>query len=99
MTTRADRQARMTAAAASRTLPEAAPIGATAIPTKDIRVTLDLDPALYAALTQWANAAAVEAKLPRLQLAKALRAMIRVTLVDKGIAAVVIDQARRDREG
>jgi len=66
---------------------------------KPVRVTLDLDPVLYAGLTQWANAAATEAGLPRLPLARALRAMIRVTLADRGIAAVVIDQARRDSEG
>jgi hypothetical protein len=88
----------MTAATASRTEAAAAPIGSTAIRTKRVRVTLDLDQADYAALNRWIGTAAIEMNpdLPRLSLARTLRAMIRVTLADTGIAAVVIDQARRD---
>lgn len=69
-----------------------------AVRTKPVRITLDLDPALYKELTGWANEAAAKAELPRLSLARSLRAMIRVTLADHGIAAVVVDQARHDSE-
>jgi len=42
----------MTAAAASRTAPDAPPAGTTAIRTKPFRVTLDLAPDDYAALNR-----------------------------------------------
>jgi hypothetical protein len=86
----------MTGGAAKRTSTE--PRGKAAIRTKPIRVTLDLDQVMYADLTRWVNLAANQAGLPRLSLAKALRAMISATLLDKGIAAVVTDLVRRDGE-
>ena len=78
-TQREQRKAQMTAAAARRTEPEARPPGRTAIRSKPVRITLDLSPELYRQLTEWAAAAAVTLDVPRVPLADAVRAMIRVT--------------------
>lgn len=86
----------MAAAAARRTEPGAPPAGQTAIRTKPVRVTLDLSPELYRQLTQWTDSAAVELDVPRIALADAMRAMIRVTTENP---AEVLDRLRRDRTG
>jgi hypothetical protein len=99
-TQRTDRKARMTAAAAVRTAPDAPQAGATAIRTKPYRVTLDLAPADYAALNRWLASAAVEVDPDdprRVSLASALRAMIHAATLDKSIGLVVIDLLRRER--
>lgn len=99
-TQRTDRKARMTAAAAVRTAPDAPPAGSTAIRTKPFRVTLDLDPKDYAALNRWLASAAmgIDPDDPRrVSLASALRAMIHATTADSMVAAVVLDQLRRER--
>jgi hypothetical protein len=93
-TQREQRKAQMTAAAARRTEPGAPPAGRTAIRTKPVRITLDLSPELYRQLTQWTDAAAVELDVPRVALADAMRAMIRVTTENP---AEVLDRLRRDR--
>ena len=51
--------------------------------TKRIRVTLDLDPAHYAKFNRWLGSAAIAMNpdRPRLSLAKALRAKIRVRVL------------------
>jgi hypothetical protein len=85
----------MAAAAARRTEPGAPPAGRTAIRTKPVRITLDLSPEMYRQLTQWTDSAAVELDVPRVALADAMRAMIRVTTENP---AEVLDQLRRDRE-
>ena len=90
---REQRKAQM--AAARRAEPEARPAGRTAIRSKPVRITLDLSPELYRQLTQWADAAAVELDVPRVALADAVRAMIRVTTENPG---EVMDRLRRDRE-
>ena len=96
MTTRREqRKAQMAAAAARRTEPNAPPAGRTAIRSKPVRITLDLSPELYRQLTQWADSAAVELDVPRVALAEAMRAMIRVTTENP---AEVLDQLRRDRK-
>jgi hypothetical protein len=88
------RKAQMTAAATRRTRPGAAPAGTTAIRSKPVRITLDLSPELYRELTEWAHAAAIELGVPRLALAEAVRAMIRVTTERPG---AVLERLRRDR--
>jgi hypothetical protein len=92
---REQRKAQMAAAAARRSAPDAAPAGRTAIRSKPVRVTLDLSPELYRQLTQWADAAAVELDVPRVALADAMRAMIRVTAEHPD---PVLERLRRDRE-
>ncbi|HEY0719336.1 MAG TPA: hypothetical protein VGD68_17115 [Streptosporangiaceae bacterium] len=92
---REQRKAQMAAAAARRAEPDARPAGHTAIRSKPVRITLDLSPELYRQLTRWADDAAVELDVPRVALADAVRAMIRVAADDAG---PVLDQIRRDRE-
>jgi hypothetical protein len=95
MRPRDQRKAQMAAAAARRAEPDAGPAGRTAIRSKPVRITLDLSPELYRQLTRWADEAAVELDVPRVSLADAVRAMIRVAAHDPG---PVLDQLRRDRE-
>ncbi len=85
----------MAAAAARRAAPGAGPAGRTAIRSKPVRITVDLSPELYRQLTGWADAAAVTLGVPRVSLAEAMRAMIRVTADHP---AEVLDRLRRDRE-
>ena len=85
----------MAAAAARRTEPGARPAGQTAIRSKPVRITVDLSPELYRQLTQWADSAAVALDVPRVPLADAMRAMIRVTAENPD---EVLDRLRRDRE-
>ena len=67
----------------------------TAIRSKPVRITLDLSPELYRELTVWADSAAIELGVPRVSLADAVRAMIRVTTDHPD---QVLDRLRRDRE-
>jgi hypothetical protein len=92
---REQRKAQMTAAAARRTGTDARPPGRTAIRSKPVRITLDLSPELYRQLTEWAVSAAIDLGVPRVALADAMRAMIRVTAEspDK-----VLELLRRERE-
>jgi hypothetical protein len=92
---REQRKAQMAAAAARRTEPGAPPAGRTAIRSKPVRITLDLNPELYRQLTQWADAAAIELNVPRVALADAMRAMIRVTAENPD---EVLERLRRDRQ-
>jgi hypothetical protein len=94
-TQRQQRKAQMTAAAARRSTPDASPAGRTAIRSKPVRITLDLSPELYRQLTQWADSAAVTLDVPRVALADAMRAMIRVTTENPD---QVLERLRRDRE-
>ena len=89
------RKAQMAAAAARRAEPDARPAGRTAIRSKPVRITLDLSPELYRELTMWADSAAIELGVPRVSLADAVRAMIRVTTDHPD---QVLDRLRRDRE-
>ena len=93
-TQREQQKARMAAAAARRAAPDAGPAGRTAIRSKPVRITLDLSPELYRQLTEWAAAAAIELGVPRVALADAVRAMIRVTTENPG---EVLDRLRDDR--
>lgn len=96
MTTEQERRkAQMAAAALSRTEPRTRPPGRTAIRSKPVRITLDLSPELYRQLTGWAQSAAIELDVPRLALADAVRAMIKVAAESP---EQVIDRLRRDRE-
>ena len=92
---REQRKAQMTAAAARRTESNARPPGRTAIRSKPVRITLDLSPELYRQLTRWTDSAAVELDVPRIALADAMRAMIRVTTENPD---QVIERLRRERE-
>jgi hypothetical protein len=94
-TERERRKAQMAAAAARRTEPDAAPAGKTAIRSKPVRITLDLSPELYRELTRWAHSAAIELDVPRIALADAVRAMIRVTTESPD---GVLDRLRRERD-
>jgi hypothetical protein len=94
-TQREQRKAQMAAAATRRTKPDAPPAGRTAIRSKPVRITLDLSPELYRQLTQWAGSAAIALDVPRIALADAVRAMIRVTAENPG---EVLEQLRRDRQ-
>ena len=85
----------MAAAAARRSEPDARPAGRTAIRSKPVRITLDLSPELYREFTRWADSAAVELDVPRIALADAMRAMIRVTTENPD---EVLDRLRPDRE-
>jgi len=85
----------MAAAAARRSESDARPAGRTAIRSKPVRITLDLSPELYRELTRWADAAAAALDVPRVALADAMRAMIRVTTENP---VEVLEQLRRDRE-
>jgi hypothetical protein len=94
MTTQRERQkAQMAAAAGRRAQPDALPAGRTAIRSKKVRITLDLSPELYRQLTQWTDSAAVTIGVPRVSLADAVRAMIRVTTENP---AEVLDRLRRE---
>jgi hypothetical protein len=94
-TQREQRKAQMAAAAARRSEPAARPAGRTAIRSKPVRVTLDLSPELYRELTRWTDSAAVALDVPRIALADAMRAMIRVTAEN---GDEVLERLRRDRE-
>jgi hypothetical protein len=94
-TQREQRKAQMAAAATRRAEPDARPAGQTAIRSKPVRVTLDLSPELYRQLTQWAASAAVALDVPRIALADAVRAMIRVAAENPGD---VLERLRRDRQ-
>jgi hypothetical protein len=88
-------KSQMAAAAARRAEPGAPPAGRTAMRSKPVRITLDLSPELYRQLTQWAGSAAIALDVPRVALADAVRAMIRVTAENPG---EVLDRLRRDLE-
>jgi hypothetical protein len=94
-TQREQRKAQMAAAAARRSEPGARPPGTTAIRSKPVRITLDLNPELYRQLTGWADSAAIELDVPRVPLADAVRAMIRVTIDNPD---EVLERLRRDRQ-
>jgi hypothetical protein len=85
----------MAAAASRRSEPDARPAGRTAIRSKPVRITLDLSPELYRQLTRWADSAAVTLGVPRVALADAVRAMIRVTAEHPD---EVLDRLRSDRD-
>ena len=89
------RKAQYAAAAGRRAEPDAPPAGRTAIRSKPVRITLDLSPELYRELTVWADSAAVTLGVPRVSLADAVRAMIRVTTENPD---EVLDRLRRDRD-
>ena len=92
-TERERRKVQMAAAASRRAEPDAPSAGKTAIRSKPVRITLDLSPELYRQLTRWADAAAITLDVPRVALADAMRAMIRVTTENP---AEVIERLRRD---
>src|ERR1039457_6922340 len=95
---RGRRKAQMTAPASRRVEADAPLPGRTAIRSKPVRITLDLSPELYRQLTRWADSAAITLDVPRVALADAVRAMIRVTTESPDTTDEVIERLRRDRE-
>ncbi len=91
---RDQRKAQMAAAAGRRADAGAAPAGRTAIRSKPVRITLDLSPELYRQLTRLADSAAITLDVPRVALADAVRAMIRVTADSP---SEVLERLRQDR--
>jgi hypothetical protein len=91
---REQRKAQMAAAASRRAEPDARPAGRTAIRSKPVRITLDLSPELYRQLNAWADSAAISLGVPRVSLAEAVRAMIRVAADDP---EQVLDRLRHER--
>jgi hypothetical protein len=89
------RKAQMAAAAGRRAEPNARPAGQTAIRSKKVRITLDLTPELYRELTTWTDSAAIALGVPRVSLADAVRAMIRVAAQNPD---EVLDRLRRDQD-
>jgi sRNA-binding protein len=97
--TAAEKQrARMMAAATRRTEPDAAPAGKSAVRSKPVRITVDLDPEVYRVLTGWTSEAAEALDVPRLTLADAIRAMVRATAGNDKMTAIVVEAIRRERE-
>jgi hypothetical protein len=94
-TQREQQKARMAAAAGRRAAPDAGPAGRTAIRSDPVRITLDLSPELYRQLKTWVDSAAVALDVPRVSLADAVRAMIRVAADNPDD---VLDRLRRDRD-
>jgi hypothetical protein len=92
---REQRKAQMAAAAGRRSDPGAPAAGRTAIRSKPVRITLDLSPELYRQLTQWTDSAAITLGVPRVALADAVRAMIRVAAENPD---EVLGRLRRDRD-
>lgn len=90
---------RLMTAATRRTEPDAAAPGKSAIRSKPVRITVDLPPEAYRALAEWTTRAATELDTPKVTIADAIRAMVKVTALDNGISAVVVDMLRREKEG
>jgi len=64
---------------------------------KPARVTLNLPPQLFRDLSRWADDSAADLNVPRVGIQDAMRAMIAVTVADKGIGAEVREHIRRAR--
>ena len=94
-TERERRKAQMAAAATRRTEPGAARLARRRSGRSRSATTLDLSPELYRELTRWAHSAAIELDVPRIALADAVRAMIRVTTQSPD---EVLERLRRDRQ-
>ncbi len=92
---------RFAAAASARLEPGNAP-GQTAIRTKPVRITIDLDPAAYTALNHWIEhqAQRIGPTVPfrRLSQSAAVRAMIDAAVKDETVTLVVLNLPRRDLE-
>lgn len=98
--TAAEKQrARLMAAATRRTEPDAAPAGRTAVRSKPVRITIDLAPEQYRALTTWTTHAATELEIPRLTLADAVRAMAKLVATNDTVSGAVIATIRQDKDG
>ena len=61
------------------------------------RVTLNLPASMYRDIERWAMEAAGTLGVPRVGIQDAMRAMIRVAVLDKSIGVVAVDQLRRER--
>lgn len=61
----------------------------TPAPARPSRVTVDLDPALLEAFTDWTAKTARANNVRRLTMTDALRAMIRLTIEDSELSAAV----------
>jgi len=80
---------RMTVAGASRMNNDATAPGTSAVRTKPIRVTVDLDPALYRRVKGWAESIAVDLDVPSMPLGKLFRALAEGLADDPAVAIAV----------
>jgi hypothetical protein len=97
--TKSGQRGNMAAAAAARTTPEARPAGQTAVRTRPVRITIDLDPADYLALKRWLEetGAVLNPDFARpVQQMQAVKAMIRATVTVDVVNGVVTDLLRRE---
>ena len=94
-TRRSDLAARMTAAAASRQA-GAKPAGRTAVRTKPVRITCDLDPDLYREFKRWLEQTAetLNPDWPELTIMQAVRAMIRAAIGNTASNEAVLELLR-----
>ena len=99
-TNKDDLAKRYTAAATSRQ-DGRKPEGRTAVRTKPVRITVDLDPAEYLELKHWLDSAAVAVNpdFPKpLQQQRAVKAMIKATIKDTMVAGVVLGLLQKGQE-
>jgi len=90
-----DQLKRMAAAAGARTEPGARPAGRTAVRTAPIRITVDLSPPDYQRLSDLAADIGRQAGIPRLALAKFIRALIETAGSDPAVTEAVSRTIRR----
>jgi hypothetical protein len=92
------KQDRMRAAAGRRSAEDAPAAGRTAMRSKPVRITLDLSPEDYRALTAWTTATAAAVDVARVTQAEAVRAMIRATTQDNMVGDIVISMIMETRD-
>lgn len=67
------------------------------VPTKPVRITLDLAPNLYDSFGDWNRRAARQIGVGRITGAETLRVLLRRLLADDQLAASVLDDLRRQQ--
>ena len=97
MTTRREDLARRMSAAAASRKDGGRPTGRTAVRTKKVRITTDLEPDEYKQLKRWVESAAetLNPDWPDLTQMQAIRAMIKATVTDDTVNAVVMELLRQ----
>lgn len=102
--TAAEREARMTRAAAGRAEAKPPPVAAPPVAgtrrpqvvrTKPVRTTVDMAPALHRKLKRWTAEAADELELADVPIAEVVRALVRRLTEDGELSDAVLDDLRR----